>query len=50
MNFVRRSLIPLLLIGILLTSCAGQAAAEPTQDINGTVAAGAQTFAAAKSA
>lgn len=46
MNFARRSLIPLLLIGILLTSCGGQAAGEPTQDINGTIAAGAQTFAA----
>jgi len=47
MNFVRRSLIPLLLIAILLTSCGGQAAAgEPTQDINATVAVAAQTFAA----
>ena len=47
MNFVRRSLIPLLLITILLTSCGGQAAAgEPTQDINATVAVAAQTFAA----
>lgn len=48
MNFVRRSLIPLLLITILLTSCGGQVAAgEPTQDINATVAVAAQTFAAA---
>src|SRR5512138_1656311 len=47
MNFVRRLLIPLLLITILLTSCGGQTAAgEPTQDINATVAVGAQTFAA----
>jgi next to BRCA1 gene 1 protein len=47
MNFVRRPLIPLLLITILLTSCGGQTAGvEPTQDINATVAVGAQTFAA----
>lgn len=47
MNFVRRSLIPLLLITLLLTSCGGQAAAgEPTQDVNATVAVAAQTFAA----
>jgi len=46
MNFARRSLIPLLLIGILLTSCGGQAAGEPTPDINATVAVAAQTFAA----
>jgi hypothetical protein len=46
MNFVRRSLIPLLLITILLTSCGGQAAGEPTQDIDATVAVAAQTFAA----
>ena len=47
MNFGRRSLIPLFLIGILLTSCGGQVpAGEPTQDINATVAVAAQTFAA----
>lgn len=46
MNFSRRSLIPLLFIMILLTSCGGQAAAEPTQDINATVGVAAQTFAA----
>src|SRR5215213_147898 len=46
MNFARRSLILLLLITILLTSCGGQVAAgEPTQDINATVAVAAQTFA-----
>jgi Ig-like domain-containing protein len=45
MNLARRSLLPLLLIGILLTSCGGQVAAGPTQDIDGTVAAAAQTFA-----
>jgi Ig-like domain-containing protein len=47
MHFARRSLIPFLLIGILLTSCGGQVAAgEPTPDINATVAVAAQTFAA----
>ncbi len=47
MNFARRSLIPLLLITILLMSCGGQTAAgEPTQDVEGTVAVAAQTFAA----
>jgi Ig-like domain from next to BRCA1 gene len=45
MYIARRSLIPLLLIGILLTSCRGQAADEPTQDIDATIAAAAQTFA-----
>jgi hypothetical protein len=44
----RRSLIPLLLAGILLTSCGGQTAAgQPTADVNATVAAGAQTMVAA---
>jgi hypothetical protein len=48
MYFARRSLIPLLLIGILLSSCGGQiAAGEPTPDINATVAAAAETLAAA---
>jgi hypothetical protein len=37
----------LLLIGILLASCGGQAAGQPTPDVNGTVAAGAQTMVAA---
>lgn len=46
MNFARRTLIPLLLITILLTSCGGQTAGEPTQDVEGTVAVAAQTFAA----
>src|SRR5919198_129577 len=46
MNIARRSLIPLLLAGILLTSCGGQVAATPTQDINATIAVAAQTFAA----
>lgn len=47
MNFVRRSLIPLLLITILLTSCGGQSASSPTPDVNATVASGAQTMVAA---
>lgn len=47
MYFARRSLLPILLVGILLASCGGQpAAVEPTPDIDGTVAAGAQTMAA----
>ena len=44
----RRSLLGLLLIGMLLASCGGQpAAAEATPDMNLTVAAGAQTMVAA---
>jgi hypothetical protein len=43
----RRSLPILLLIGILLASCGGQAAGEPTPDLNLTVAAGAETMVAA---
>jgi hypothetical protein len=43
----RRSLPILLLVGIFLASCAGQAAGEPTPDLNLTVAAGAQTMVAA---
>jgi hypothetical protein len=47
MNVARQSLILLLLITILLTSCGGQVAAgEPTQDIDATIAVAAQTFAA----
>ena len=46
MYFARRSLIPLLLMGILLASCGGQAADEPTPDVNATVASGAQTMVA----
>jgi Ig-like domain-containing protein len=46
MNFARRSLIPLLLIGILLTSCGGQSSGLPTPDVDATVAAGAQTLVA----
>lgn len=45
MYFARRSLIPILLAGVLLASCGGQAAGEPTPDVNGTVMAGAQTMA-----
>jgi hypothetical protein len=45
MYFVPRSLIALLLIGMLLASCGGQpAAGEPTPDVNATVAAGAETM------
>lgn len=48
MYFARRSLIVVLLIGTLLTACGGQlAAGEPTPDINATIAAGAETLAAA---
>jgi hypothetical protein len=44
----RRSLLGLLLIGMLLASCGGQpAAAEATPDMNLTVAAGAETMVAA---
>src|SRR6266542_2874258 len=43
----RRSLLALLLTGILLTSCGAPAAGQPTPDINMTIAAGAQTLAAA---
>jgi hypothetical protein len=47
MYVARRFLIPLLLIGVLVVSCGGQpAAGEPTPDVNGTVAAGAQTMVA----
>jgi hypothetical protein len=46
MYSARRTLIPLLLIGLLLASCGGQVpAGEPTPDIEATVAAGAQTMA-----
>lgn len=44
----RRSFVTVLLIGILLASCGGQTAAgEPTPDINATIAAAAETLAAA---
>lgn len=47
MYFARRSLIALLLTGILLTSCGGQIAAEQaTPDVNATIAAAAATLAA----
>lgn len=43
----RRTFIPLLLTGLLLASCGGQPApGEPTPDVNGTIAAGAQTLVA----
>jgi hypothetical protein len=45
MYFARRSLAPLLLMGILLTSCGGQVAAgEPTPDVNATIQANAETM------
>lgn len=44
MYVARRSTIALLLIGILLASCGGQAAGEPTPDVDGTIAAGAETM------
>ena len=48
MYSARRSLIPLLFIAVLLASCGGQTAAgQPTSDVNGTDAAGAQTMGAA---
>ena len=48
MHFARRSLLTMLLIGMLLTACGGQpAATEPAVDINATIAAGAETLAAA---
>jgi hypothetical protein len=52
MYLARRTFLPLLLIGILLaaviTACGGQPpAGEPTPDVNGTIAAGAQTMVAA---
>lgn len=47
MYVARRFLIPLLLIGVLAVSCGGQPdAGEPTLDVNGTVAAGAETMVA----
>src|SRR6266498_5117942 len=47
MYIARRSLIPMLLIGILLTSCGAPSAASSTPDLNATIAAGAQTMVAA---
>ncbi len=47
MYFARRSLILLLLIGILLTSCGAPSAVSSTPDLNATIAVGAQTMVAA---
>src|SRR5512142_744427 len=43
----RRSLLLLLLIGILMASCTPSSAGQPTPDVNGTIAANAQTMVAA---
>ncbi len=43
----RRSLLLLLLIGLLLASCAPSASGQPTPDTNGTIQAAAQTMVAA---
>ncbi len=43
----RRSLLTLLLIGILLVSCAPSSAGQPTPDVNATIAANAETMVAA---
>ncbi len=48
MLFARQSLLPLLLIAMLLTACGAQpAATQPAVDIDATIAAGAETLAAA---
>ena len=47
MYIARKTLFLLLLAGILITSCAGQNPAEPTQDVNEILTAGVGTFAAA---
>lgn len=47
MYLARRSLIPLLLIAVLLTACGATPAGQPTPDVNATIAAGAETLAAA---
>ncbi len=45
MYVARRSIIALLLTGILLASCGGAPpAGEPTPDVDGTIAAGAETM------
>ena len=46
MYFARRSLIVLLLTGLLLTSCGGQSADAPTPDLNAILTAGVGTLAA----
>ena len=46
MYFARKPLISLMLIGILLTACAGQGEGSPTPDVNATIGAGAQTMVA----
>ena len=46
MYFARRSLIVILLTGLLLTSCGGQSADAPTPDLNAILTAGVGTLAA----
>ena len=46
MYFARRSLIVILLTGMLLTSCGGQSADAPTPDLNAILTAGVGTLAA----
>ena len=43
----RKTLILLLLVGLLIASCAGQSPSEPTPDVNVILTAGVGTFAAA---
>ncbi|HLF75204.1 MAG TPA: hypothetical protein VI524_12700, partial [Anaerolineales bacterium] len=46
MYIARRTLIILLLVGLLLASCAGQTAASPTPDVNAIVTSAIGTVAA----
>ena len=45
MYFARRSFLAMVLIGLLLVSCGAPAAPQATPDVNGTIAAAAQTLA-----
>ena len=47
MRMTRKTLILLLIIGLLITSCTGQNPSEPTPDVNAILTAGVGTFAAA---
>jgi hypothetical protein len=46
MYVARRSILPILITGMLLAACGAPAATGPTPDVNGTVQAGAQTMVA----